>query len=61
MKYRMTDLRNFVEASSCPTIMQAAQKLEISQPALSESIKRLESDLGYLLFYRSRTGIKLTP
>jgi DNA-binding transcriptional LysR family regulator len=40
--------------------MEAARKLEISQPALSESLKRLEKDLGYVLFYRSRLGIKLT-
>lgn len=61
MKYRVTDLRNFIEASTCTTIVQAARKLEISQPALSESIKKLESDLGSTLFYRSRSGIQLTP
>ena len=61
MKYRMTDIENFIEICSCNTIMQAAKKLDISQPALSESLKRLESDLGYTLFYRSRSGIKLTP
>ncbi|MGZ3788998.1 MAG: LysR family transcriptional regulator [Bacteriovorax sp.] len=61
MKYRVSDIFNFVETSSCSTIIQAARKLEISQPALSESIKRLESDLGAILFYRSRSGIKLTP
>lgn len=61
MKYKITDVMNFVETSSCSTIMQAATKLEISQPGLSESIKRLENDIGYKLFYRSRTGIKLTP
>ncbi len=61
MKYRMTDITNFVETSSCSTIIQSAKKLEISQPALSESIKRLESDLGSILFYRSRSGIQLTP
>lgn len=61
MKYRLTDVKNFVETSSCTTIIQAAKKLEISQPALSESLKRLESDLGFILFYRSRSGIQLTP
>ena len=61
MKYRITDIQNFVQTSSCSTIIQAAQKLEISQPALSESIKKLETDLGYSLFYRSRSGIQLTP
>jgi DNA-binding transcriptional LysR family regulator len=61
MSIRISDVRNFVETSSCATIIQAAKKLEISQPALSESIKRLESDLKSILFYRSRSGIQLTP
>lgn len=61
MKYRITDITNFATASSCSTIVQAAERLEISQPALSESIKRLESDLGAILLYRSRSGIQLTP
>lgn len=61
MIYKMTDIRNFVETTGCKTISQAAQKLEISQPALSESIKNLEQSVGGILFYRSRTGIQLTP
>lgn len=61
MNIRMNDIKNFTQTASCQTIMQAAQKLEISQPALSESLKRLESDAGIILFYRSRNGIKLTP
>lgn len=61
MKYRMTDITNFIEIASCSTIIQAANKLEISQPALSESLKRLESDTGSILFYRSRSGVQLTP
>lgn len=60
-KYRITDIENFVSTSECRTIVEAAQKLGISQPALSESIKCLESDLGVILFYRSRTGIQMTP
>lgn len=61
MKFRVNDIKNFVATSSCRTLMQASQKLEISQPALSESLKRLESDAKTILFYRSRQGIKLTP
>lgn len=61
MRYRFSDIFNFIEAASCSTISQAAIKLEISQPALSESIMRLESDVGHTLFYRSRSGIQLTP
>lgn len=59
-KYRLNDLRIFVETSQCATFSQAANKLEISQPAISESIKRLEQDLNTTLFYRSRNGIQLT-
>ncbi len=61
MKFRFNDIQNFLAASTCKTINQAAHKLEISQPALSESLKRLEQDVGYILFYRSRSGIELTP
>lgn len=61
MKYRFNDIQNFLATATCKTINQAAHKLEISQPALSESLKRLEQDLGQLLFYRSRLGVELTP
>lgn len=61
MKYRLSDIENFIGVYGCKTISEAAKKLEISQPALSESIKRLEEDLGYQIFYRSRTGIQITP
>lgn len=60
MNYRISDLKNFTEAANCRTLSEASKKLGISQPALSESIKRLESDLGYTLFYRSRAGVQLT-
>ena len=60
MNVRLNDLRNFIEASESRTIIEAAKKLHITQPALSESIKRLESDVRINLFYRSRTGIELT-
>lgn len=61
MKFRMTDLNNFLQTSTCRTISEGAIKLGISQPALTESLKRLESDLNQILFYRSRSGIQITP
>ena len=61
MNYRISDLKNFVETAQFNTMAMAARNLGIAQPSLSESIKRLESDLGTNLFYRSRSGITLTP
>lgn len=60
MDYRISDLRNFLAASSVNTISQAALILGVSQPSISDSIKRLETQLGSKLFYRSRSGIQLT-
>lgn len=61
MNFRMNDLKNFIEVASSKTMSEAAKKLGITQPALSESIKRLEADDKSILFYRSRSGITLTP
>ena len=40
-------------------ITQAAEYLHISQPSLSQTIRRLENDLGYPLFHRSHKKISL--
>jgi DNA-binding transcriptional LysR family regulator len=42
------------------SLTKAAEKLFISQPALSYRIKALEKELGVPLFNRSKTGINLT-
>lgn len=40
---------------------QAAKALFVSQPALSRAIKKLENELGIVIFHRSNTGITVTP
>ena len=43
------------------SISRASQELFISQPAVSQSIKQLETKLGGQLFFRTPKGITLTP
>lgn len=53
---------NYVlEVCACGSINKAAQNLYISQSSLSNSIKRLEDELGYDIFARRNSGISLTP
>lgn len=40
---------------------KAAQKLNMTQPAISHHIKLLEEELGAPLFIRNKSGLKLTP
>ena len=42
------------------SISKAAKALYISQPAITKSIKKLESDLGITLFNRTPKGVTLT-
>jgi len=54
-------LRYFVAAAEEMGISRAAEKLRVSQPALSRQIGLLEDELGTELFQRSRQRISLTP
>ncbi len=42
-------------------ITKAAEKLYISQSSLSQYLNKLETQYGTPLFYRSKTGVSLTP
>ena len=46
--------------AKCGSLSQAAAKLYISQPALSEAIQNLEDELGFSIFSRSHLGMSLT-
>lgn len=59
MDYRRIQL--FLAAVRHGNMTEAAAELEISQPALSKSIKALEKSLGVRLLERGRFGVTPTP
>lgn len=54
-------LQLFLAASRHGNLTEAAAELEISQPALSKSLKALEKSLGVRLLERGRFGVVPTP
>jgi len=58
---QMTDYKEYVYAVYTEkSFSKAAQKLFVSQPWLSSTIKKVEQELGLPLFDRSTTPISLT-
>lgn len=55
------DLNYFIEAARTKNFSRAAEKLGITQPTLSHSIKRMENLLKSKLFIRSKRGVELSP
>ena len=53
-------LRYFAAVASEGSLTLAAERLFVSQPALTRQIRLLESQLGVQLFTRSRAGMTLT-
>ena len=52
--------RVFYTVARCGSLTKAAEELYISQPAVSQAIKQLETQLGTPLFNRMRKGMELT-
>lgn len=57
----LSELRFVVAVAKERNFRRASEKCFVSQPALSLAIKKLEEDLGVLIFERSRTDISPTP
>ncbi len=54
-------LRGFYWTAHYGTVSGAAEKMHISQSAVSHQLKALENELGAKLYERTRRGITLTP
>lgn len=52
--------RVFYMVAKCGSLTKAAEELYISQPAVSQSIKQLENQLGVILFNRTHRGMELS-
>lgn len=55
----LTQLLQFKTIAECKTMTEAAEKLHLSQPALSSGLKKLEEELGVRLFERKKNKIIL--
>ena len=57
----LNELRYIVAVSQERNFRRAAERVFISQPALSLAIQKLEEELGVQIFERSRTSVSMTP
>ena len=56
----LQQLRYAIAVADCGSMNQAAAKLFISQPSLSEAVKELEREIGIRIFGRTNRGILVT-
>ena len=52
--------RTFLEIANCRSFVQAAERLHVTQTAVSARVRTLEELLGRQLFVRSKSGASLT-
>lgn len=55
----LNHLRAFVTVAECLSFSRAAERLHVSQPALSNQIRLLEEDIGARLFVRNQRSVSL--
>lgn len=57
----LIQLKYAIQVAQSNSLNEAAKKLYITQPSLSAAIQALEREIGLELFFRSQSGILLTP
>lgn len=60
MALRLDDIDYFLAVARYGQVRRAALELAVSQPAVTRGVQRLEKELGFPLFARSRRGMALT-
>ncbi|MGH8670094.1 MAG: LysR family transcriptional regulator, partial [Burkholderiales bacterium] len=53
--------RTFLEIVACGNFVRAAERLHVTQTAVSVRVQTLEELLGAKLFVRNKAGASLTP
>jgi len=56
----LTDLKYFLEVARTGNITRASERLGVTQPSITQALKRLEEKTGIILLERSRKGSSLT-
>lgn len=56
----LQQLKQIITIADCSSMNEAAKKLFISQPSLSNMVKEIEKEVGIKLFLRSNRGIVIT-
>ncbi|AZO00614.1 LysR family transcriptional regulator [Mesorhizobium sp. M9A.F.Ca.ET.002.03.1.2] len=54
-------LKTFLAVARCRNITRAAEEIHLAQSSVSDQIQTLETELGTVLFTRSKQGLQLTP
>lgn len=57
----LTELRYIVTLAQEQHFGRAAERCHVSQPTLSVGVKKLEDELGVLIFERTKNAVRLTP
>lgn len=57
----LRDLEYFIAVAELKHFRKAAEKCFVSQPALSGQLKKLETEIGLVLFHRTSRLVNLTP
>jgi len=60
-RIKFRHLEAFVAIARAKRLKRAAEQLNLTQPAISKTLKDLEDMLGVTLMDRDRAGVRLTP